>query len=248
MSAATVDYRPVWPYFSLVFATLVSFVSHAAPRIEFDSKTFNCGTVVEGKTEKINAVFVVKNTGDAALKLEKVRPGCGCTVVKYDSLIQPGKSTKIESAVNIKGYRSGPISKSITVTSNAENEPTARLVIEATIQAPVELSESYLNIDISKNALPKKIFLSTKKSGLKITSIDFRSTEHNKDIPVWQTDVPVALKYKLATTDSVRSDGYKVYELHLFSPEIDKPSRGQITIKTNHSEKPELSVRAFLRM
>lgn len=248
MSVLTVDYRPRWTEFCLVFLVLASFISHAAPRIAFDSKTFNCGIVVEGKTEKINAVFVVKNTGDASLKLENVRPGCGCTVVEYDSLVQPGKSTKIESVVNIKGYRSGPIAKSITVTSNAENEPTARLVIKATIQAPVELSESYLSIDISKDALPKRIFLSTKKADLKIVSIEFRSTKSNKDTPAWQADLPISLKYKLATTDSVRADGYRVYELQIFNPEIDKPSRGQIVIKTNHSEKPELAVGAFLRM
>lgn len=138
MSESTVDCRSRWTVFGLAFVILASFVSHAAPRIAFDSKIFDCGIVVEGKTEKINAVFVVKNTGDAALKLEKVRPGCGCTVVKYDSLIQPGKSTKIESAVNIKGYRSGPISKSITVTSNAENEPTVRLVPESVSCVPAQ--------------------------------------------------------------------------------------------------------------
>ncbi len=248
MSESTVDCRSKRTVFGLAFVVLASFVSHAAPRIAFDSKIFDCGIVVEGKTEKINAVFVVKNTGDAALKLENVRPGCGCTVVKYDSLVLPGKSTKIESAVNIKGYRSGPISKSIAVTSNAENEQTARLVIKATIQAPVELSETYLNIDISRKGTPKKLFLSTKKADLKIASIEFRSTKSNKDTPAWQSDFPLSLKYKLATTDSVRSDGHKVYELQIFSPEIDKPSRGQIVIRTNHSEKPELAVGAFLRM
>lgn len=122
------------------------------------------------------------------------------------------------------------------------------MVIKATIQAPVELSESYLNIDISKDALPKKMFLSTKKADLKIASIEFRSTKSSKETPAWQSDLPLSLKCKLATTDSVRSDGYKVYELEIFNPEIDKPSRGQIVIRTNHSEKPELAVGAFLRM
>jgi hypothetical protein len=40
----------------------------AAPKIEFSTKTFQCGTVFEGKTEKLNAVFVVKNSGDLVIK------------------------------------------------------------------------------------------------------------------------------------------------------------------------------------
>ena len=108
--------------FLFLLQSFCQFPRRLPPQIEFDSKTYNCGTVIEGKIEKITAVFVVKNTGDAVLKLESVRPSCGCTVVKFDSLIQPGKSTKIESVVNIQGQRSGQLSKSITVTSNAENE------------------------------------------------------------------------------------------------------------------------------
>lgn len=234
--------------FFISAAVLLSIsTSLAAPRIEFDSKTYNCGTVIEGKIEKITAVFVVKNTGDAVLKLESVRPSCGCTVVKFDSLIQPGKSTKIESVVNIQGQRSGQLSKSITVTSNAENEKTVRLFIEATIQAPIDLSVTSLSLDGSNDGVPKKITLSTRKSDLSIVSVDFRSSEPGENTPAWQSDLSIPLKYKLTSTDSVRENGYSVYELAVYGPKVNKPSYGQITIRTNHLEKRELSLYCYIQ-
>jgi hypothetical protein len=109
------------------------------------------------------------------LKLENVRPGCGCTLVKYDTLVQPGKTAKIESQVNIKGYRSGAISKFITVTSNAENEPTVRLTIEATVQAIIDISESYLNLTASEEKVSRTIYLAAKKADLQVLRVSLKS-------------------------------------------------------------------------
>lgn len=139
---------------SLILSLLASSV-FSGPKIEFDTKSFDCGKVIEGKTDKLDAAFIVKNTGDAVLKLESVRPGCGCTVVNYDSLLQPGKTAKIESQVRINEYRAGPLFKSITVTSNAENEQTIHLTIKATIQAIIGISEDYIDL-LASDTTPKK--------------------------------------------------------------------------------------------
>jgi hypothetical protein len=143
-----------------IFPLLVTSV-FAGPKIEFDTKTFDCGSVTEGKTDKLDATFIVKNTGDTVLKLESVKPGCGCTVVKYDSLIEPGTSAKIEAQVRIKGYSSGPLSKGITVTSNAQNEQTVRLTIKASIKALVGISESFIDLATPDTSALKKIFLTS---------------------------------------------------------------------------------------
>src|SRR5512133_3288126 len=158
--------------YSAVTVCFISVVAaFAGPKIEFDTKTFNCGVAIEGVTEKIQAAFVIKNTGDSALRLVTVKPGCGCTVVKFDSIIEPGKSTKIEAEVNIKGYHSGPLSKGITVVSNADKAPV-RLNIEATIQAAIDLSENYLRFD-SAGVKSKVLTLTSLKKDLKISSIVF---------------------------------------------------------------------------
>ena len=228
---------------AFVFVPLFVSSILASPKIEFDTKTFNCGNVLEGKTEKLNAVFLVKNTGDSLLKLESVKPGCGCTVVKYDTLIQPGKSAKIESQVNIKGYRSGAISKSITVTSNAQNEPSVHLTIQATVQAIIECSESFLHLSSANIATPLTVHMASKKRDLKISGVTFK-TSGNAQTPGWQSDIPLSIKFNFLPTDSIRTDGYRVFKLNVYSAPTEKPITGECIIKTNHPEKPEITLSA----
>jgi hypothetical protein len=227
---------------SIIILPIIATVVFAGPQIEFDTKKFNCGTAIEGKTEKIQAIFAVKNTGDAVLKLEKVRPSCGCTVVKYDTLIQPGKTVKIESEVDIKGYRSGPLSKSITVTSNAVNEPTVRLTIEATVVAVIDVSENYLTLDKTNIDSPKTVVLATKKSDLKVTEISFKAS-NNSGAHEAKANQLLSIKHTWTPTDSVRADGYRLFKLNIFSPNQEESISGEFVIKTNHPDKATISLR-----
>ena len=231
---------------SVVPLLLSAFSINASPKIDFDTKTFHYGIAVEGKTEKLNAVFNIKNTGDAVLRLGEVKPGCGCTVVKFDSLIQPGKSSKIEATVNIKGYHSGPISKIITVISNAKNDPSVRLTIEATIQVLIDLSESSLNLDATRPNSSTVLFLSSKKADLKVNDLQFRGNETNSETPGWKETLPLELKYKMFPADSTRADGYKVYKMEIFSPNVDNTENGQTTIYTNHPDKKEIVITTYI--
>lgn len=223
---------------SLTLFAAILATTFAGPKISFDTKSFNCGTAIEGVTEKIQATFIVKNTGDSVLKLTNVKPGCGCTVVKFDSIIQPGKTSKIESEVNIKGYHSGPISKYVNVFSNAETEAT-KLTIEATIQAAIDASETYIRFDPT-NMSAKTITLSTKKTDLKITSATFNSDDTSKKA------VKLQVPFKFTATDSTRSDGYKVYKLEITPPKFDDSFYGQFVFSTNHADRKELTIRGNL--
>jgi hypothetical protein len=230
---------------ALFILPLLASVAFSGPKIEFDTKTFNCGTVIEGKTDKLNAVFVVKNTGDALLKLDGVRPGCGCTVVKYDTLVLPGKTAKIESQVNIAGYRSGPISKFITVTSNATNESSVRLTIEATVQAVIAVSESFLSLDASYLKAPRTIYLTSKKTDLKVSDVTFKSKDNSKS-PTWRSNLPLSIKHIWTPTDSIKIDGSRVFKLGVFMPNIENSISGDFIIKTNHPEKPETTLQGII--
>jgi hypothetical protein len=216
-------------------------IPYAAPRIQFDTTTFDCGTVIAGKTDKLNATFVVKNTGDALLRLEKVRPGCGCTVVKYDSLIEPGKSAKIESQVRIKGYHPGQLSKGITVTSNAANTPTVRLKITATIRSLIDISDRYVSLSAGDTTM-KKLFVTSKKNDLKITAVSFgtETDQANQAGGTWQAKMPIPVKFSWAPADSTTADGYHIYQLILSAPDIDTLFNGKFRLTTNHPEMPEI--------
>jgi hypothetical protein len=225
--------------YSAVTACFITAVAvFAGPKIEFDTKTFNCGVAVEGVTEKIQAAFVVKNSGDSVLKLLTVKPGCGCTVVKFDSIVEPGKSTKIEAEVNIKGYHSGPLSKSITVVSNAENAPV-RLNIEASIQAAIDLSENYLRFD-SAGVKSKVLTLTSLKADLKISSISFNVDNVTADAKKIQK---LPITYKFGPSDSTVANGYKAYKLEIFAPKYSSNIFGTFEIQTNHPSRKEILIR-----
>lgn len=230
----------------VLMAVMVSSVL-AGPKIEFDTKTFKCGEVIEGTTEKVDAVFTVKNTGNAVLTIKNVRPGCGCTVVKYDSTIQPGKTAKIEAGVNIRGYRAGTISKPVTVTSNAENDPVVRLSIEATIKAEIEVPESHLTFGGDDTASVKIVTLASRKKDLQISEVFFRGDGNpNRADPEWKKDLPLPFKYDWIPGDSARPDGYYPFTLKIAMQKFAAREDGNLIIKTNNPGKPEISIRTVI--
>jgi hypothetical protein len=165
--------------------------------MEIEPQTFNSPDIIAGTTTKVPATFTVKNTGDAPLKLTSVKPSCGCTVVKFDSTIQPGGSTIIESSVNIPGYRNGNYTKSISVKSNADDS-TTRLLIKFSIIPAVDTSSGQVDSDSSSDTKPKSFRLS-KKEDLKVNS-----TQNISDtLPAPKTDsVNVSPKQKKVQTKS----------------------------------------------
>lgn len=93
------------------------------------------GTVPRG--QKLDADFIIKNTGTADLMLISVQPGCGCTVAEYDKVIKPGMSGKIRAHVDTTAF-TGPISKPVTIQTNDPNTPTSQLTIHAIVKPYVE--------------------------------------------------------------------------------------------------------------
>ena len=142
----------------LILLTLAS-TGLCGPAITFDRTTYDCGTVYEGKTDTLNAVFIVKSTGDKALRLKRVTPDCGCTVVTYDTLIRPGKIGRIVSRVGINGYPPHELSKYLTVASNARNDSSATLTIRAAIRAVIYVSEHFLNLGEAQRKSPETVYV-----------------------------------------------------------------------------------------
>ncbi len=222
------------------FILLSATAMFASPKIVIEKTSFQCGSVVEGKTEKLKAQFIVKNSGDAVLKIN-ARPGCGCTVVKYDSIIAPGKTSIIESEVNIKGYHSGPITKAITVTSNDTTKSSIRLEILATVQGIIDVSEQYVNFNGAHPDSAYTVKFSSKKNDLAVTEVVFKMSSQGKG-PEWQNNLPVPIKFKWAAAVKANDDGYRSNSLILYPPVLDRPANGEIIIKTNHPEKPEITL------
>ena len=92
--------------------------AHIAVDSIVDMGVFDYDTPV--KTQEV----VVSNTGDAPLYLSTVAVECECTkICSVDSLVAPGEQGKIVVELDMNGYLTDTIFKSIHITSNDPERP-----------------------------------------------------------------------------------------------------------------------------
>ncbi len=105
------------------------------PKIEFTKDTHDYGNVKYGADG--TTTFEFKNTGKAPLIISNAKASCGCTVPDWTKdPVNPGQKGNLKVTYDTK--RPGLINKSITVTSNAVNEPTKVLRIKGEVGAKPE--------------------------------------------------------------------------------------------------------------
>ncbi|HEY9170237.1 MAG TPA: DUF1573 domain-containing protein [Lutibacter sp.] len=87
--------------------------------IEFDTKDYDFGTVVEG--DVVEGIFKISNKGKTDLIITEASASCGCTVPEWPKdAIKPGETAELKFSFDSKG-RTGKQSKSITLQTNTEN-------------------------------------------------------------------------------------------------------------------------------
>lgn len=126
----------------VVLVVFIAFVqqANAQAKMEFVTETLDYGEIAKGSDGL--RVFEFTNVGDEPLIISRVKSSCGCTVPKKpDGPIAPGESSTIEVKYDTK--RVGPIRKTITVYSNAD-EPIKPLKIKGKVLAAGEAGKSIL--------------------------------------------------------------------------------------------------------
>jgi hypothetical protein len=89
------------------------------PVVTFEKITHDFGMIAEDKGD-VSYQFIVKNTGDTPLVINRVSASCGCTTPDWTKEpIAPGKTGFVKATYNPKG-RPGAFSKTISVYSNAD--------------------------------------------------------------------------------------------------------------------------------
>lgn len=123
---------------SLLVAAFVGFNATAqevgaksGAQISIDKEVHDYGTITQGDNGE--CAFVVTNNGTEPLIISRCKGSCGCTVPSCpQEPIAPGASAKIK--VKYDTNRVGPINKSVTITSNASNEPNKVIRIKGNIK------------------------------------------------------------------------------------------------------------------
>lgn len=134
----------------------------AAPRIVFEKTVHDFGQIDPGST--LRCEFKFKNSGNALLKIGKVRAPCGCTVPELKKKqYEPGETGTLKVRYHAS-IRPGPATKHIFVPSNDPENPEVKLAVKSEVVEKV-------------NVKPKRLSLSLKKENagcpkITITSID----------------------------------------------------------------------------
>lgn len=106
--------------------------------ISFNETSYDFGEIVQG--DVVKHTFTLTNTGDAPLKLESVKPSCGCTALDWPrDPIAPGASADIQAQFNSAG-KMGAQTKYITIVYNG-NPNIERISFKGTI-VPKEAPDS----------------------------------------------------------------------------------------------------------
>ena len=113
----------------------------AAPRVVAPQTSFDFGKVFEDRP--LIHTFIIKNEGNAPLRVEYVDPDCACTVAEYDPLIPPGGKGQIN--LEIKPYTvMRDFIKTAKVTLNDPDKPELTLSLKGYVQPIIEIQPSHI--------------------------------------------------------------------------------------------------------
>ena len=168
---------------SLAFGVLITFVfgfypldSTEAPKISFDEQIHDFGVV--SREDLPHHRFTFNNMGQADLVISEVDSSCGCTAALLSAeTIPPGGRGEIDVSFNPQGRR-GKQKQTVSVYSNAENEPIAQLTVKGTVMAAVDVSPDRVLFGSVNNqqATTKRLrVLDSGEGTLKITHIETSS-------------------------------------------------------------------------
>ncbi len=113
---------------SMVLTPMLSFAQHASaktdntlkPVIEFETEVIDYGKIAHNADGV--RYFKLTNVGSAPLVIKSVKGSCGCTVpTKPEEPIMPGQAGEIK--VKYATNRIGRFTKSVTIVSNASEQP-----------------------------------------------------------------------------------------------------------------------------
>lgn len=128
----------------------------SAPRVRAapGEEHWEAGSVSAMDSGQFEHTFTFKNSGKSPLTISRLQTSCGCTSaeaatdkgpVSLPQTLAPGQSLLIHARVNLGVVTPGPLSKSVTLYSDASPRPVAVLEVAGTLRPSLALSPALLD-------------------------------------------------------------------------------------------------------
>lgn len=211
------------------------------PKLSIEKLEFDAGVVARGQV--IEAAFTVKNSGEGALKIDRVQAACGCTVTNYDREVPPGKTGTIKANVNTQSF-SGPISKTVQVFTNDPAMANFTLTVKAEVKAILSVSAVQAQADGTETLQPRE----TEQVGLvfkgqKVEKSFFIKSEDGQPFQLTQVQTEDNnIRYEIVPAKDKLSARFKVTVPADYPV---GPITARFTLSTTHPKVPTLNVNVF---
>lgn len=128
----------LWTGAALAMAVTV----HAAPGVAVDEWFHQFGRFEQGNLARYT--FKVRSVGNAPLRIERVKPSCGCLVTAAEGqAVPPGSETFVTVELDTREL-DGAVTKSVTLYTNDPARPTVELVLAGEVHSDVVLEPPVL--------------------------------------------------------------------------------------------------------
>lgn len=147
------------------------------PALRFDcGSTYDWGTV-KYKESPLKCAVRIYNDGTENLKINKVKPGCGCTKTSLDKDdIPPGDSATIELKLHLKNHP-GKTAKSVAFYTNDPKREKHILFLKAFVETGYTVTPTrfrFYNATVGKPITSKLLLENSSDEDLKIGDLKIR--------------------------------------------------------------------------
>jgi hypothetical protein len=223
---------------------LVPFgVMGGGPKMAIDTMEVKFDTVYEKNVRFLSHAFTIKNTGDSALRIYQVRPYCGCTSFRRDSVIQPGKAGHIFMELDFSKLSEGPFYVYLKVQTNDPRFPRFRLAFSGVYKYVVRVDPAFIVLPTETNQdTVQTVTLYTGKPDLQVTQVSFVMDNSTAG---WLSTIPIRFQFR--KTGKKNREGQWTYSLQVYYCSVRGASRyGRFIVATNHPDKRELKISGAL--
>jgi len=213
--------------------SIASSAVFAQPKIQIvGGETHDWGKV-KAKDSPLKAIVKLKNVGNELLKITDVHPGCGCTkTAELDKKdLKPGEIASTEISLNF-GAASGPLTKSVAITSNDPSNPSITLLLKADIIRDI-------------NLIPTSFFtFSDMVVGKQATATLFLQNNSSEDITITGASAlnGVSLNVKKGT---ILKKGSKLEVIASIIPKVKGYYSTSCRIETSHPDYLAMEIPAY---